>query len=134
MDAGPRQAGSVGHVHLQVGDLATARGFYVDALGFEATQTDYPGALFASAGGYHHHVAMNIWNSRGAGPRAASIGLGDVSITVPTATELESLAARLHARAIPFAGDGRSVTVTDPWSTQVTIALPDLSTEELLSR
>jgi catechol 2,3-dioxygenase len=134
VDAGPALAGRVGHVHLQVGDLATARGFYVDALGFETTQAQYPGALFASAGGYHHHVAMNIWNSAGAGPRAARLGLGDVSVTVPEAAELEAVAARLRARGVGFRADGRSVVVDDPWGTQVTLALPDLSTEELLSR
>ena len=133
-DAGPAEAGQVGHVHLQVGDVATARAFYVDALGFEATQSAYPGALFASAGGYHHHIAMNVWNSRGVGPRAASLGLGDVSVTVPAASELEALTARLRARSIPFAGDGRSVHVDDPWGTRVTVALPDLTTEELLAR
>jgi len=133
-DAGPLGAGRVGHVHLQVGGLEPARDFYVDALGFELTQTGYPGALFASAGGYHHHVAMNVWNSSGAGPRAASLGLGDVSITVPTAADLDALVARLAARRIPTRTDGRSVGITDPWGTQVTVALPDLSTEELLSR
>ncbi|WP_062464411.1 VOC family protein [Demequina soli] len=132
--AGPSLAGAVGHVHLQVGDVATARDFYVDALGFETTQADYPGALFASAGGYHHHIAMNVWNSRGAGPRAASLGLGDVSITVPSRADLDALGVRLSERRIPFAADGRSVTVTDPWGTQVTLALPDLSTDELLAR
>jgi catechol 2,3-dioxygenase len=121
-------------VHLQVGDLEAARAFYVDALGFEATQTGYPGALFASAGGYHHHIAMNTWNSRGSGPRAASLGLGDVSVTVPSASDLAALEARLRARAIPFASDGRSVTVTDPWDTRVSVTLPDLSTEELLAQ
>lgn len=134
VDAGSALAGTVGHVHLQVGDLATARAFYVDALGFEATQTRYPGALFASAGGYHHHVAMNTWNSRGTGPRAAGLGLGNVSITVPGVADLEALEARLRARSIPFAGDGRSVTVADPWGTQVTLALPEESTEELITR
>ncbi|WP_296664650.1 VOC family protein [Demequina sp.] len=134
LEAGPGLAGRVGHVHLQVGDVATARDFYIDALGFEVTQSEYPGALFASAGGYHHHVAMNVWNSRGAGPRAATLGLGDVSVTVPTAAELDSLAARLRERRIPFAADGRSVTVTDPWGTSVTVALPDLTTGELLAR
>lgn len=134
VDAGSALGGVVGHVHLQVGDIATARAFYVDALGFEATQTDYPGALFASAGGYHHHVAMNVWNSRGTGPRAASLGLGDVSITVPHAADLEALEARLGVRSIPFAGNGRSVTVADPWGTQVTLALPVESTEELIAR
>jgi catechol 2,3-dioxygenase len=134
LDAGPAMAGTVGHVHLQVGDVATARAFYVNALGFEATATSYPGALFASAGGYHHHIAMNVWNSRGSGPRAASLGLGDVAVTVPGVADLESLTARLAARSIPFAGDGRSVTVTDPWGTQVTVALPDLSVGELIAR
>ncbi|WP_062288698.1 VOC family protein [Demequina phytophila] len=132
--AGPALAGAVGHVHLQVGDVATAREFYVDALGFATTQADYPGALFASAGGYHHHIAMNVWNSRGAGPRAASLGLGDVSITLPGREDLDALTARLRGRGIPFDADGRSVTVTDPWGTQVTLALPDLSTDELLAR
>jgi catechol 2,3-dioxygenase len=134
VDAGPAMAGAVGHVHLQVGELQAAREFYVDALGFEATQTRYSGALFASAGGYHHHIAMNVWNSRGSGPRAASLGLGDVAVTVPGAADLESLMARLRARSLPFGSDGRSVTVTDPWGTQVTVALPDLSTEELMAR
>jgi catechol 2,3-dioxygenase len=134
VDAGPSLAGKVGHVHLQVGDIATASAFYVDALGFEATQTGYPGAVFASAGGYHHHIAMNIWNSRGSGPRAASLGLGDVSVTVPGRDELDALAARLQARGLQFADDGRSIAVADPWGTHVTVALPDLSTEELLAR
>lgn len=134
IDAGPTRAGMVGHVHLQVGDIETARAFYVDALGFETTQAGYPGALFASAGGYHHHIAMNVWNSRGSGPRAATLGLGDVSITVPGVADLEALTARLRARSIQFSGDGRAVTVTDPWGTHVTVGLPDLSTEELIAR
>jgi catechol 2,3-dioxygenase len=134
LDAGPSVAGAVGHVHLQVGDIPTARAFYVDALGFEATQARYPGALFASAGGYHHHVAMNTWNSRGSGPRAASLGLGDVAVTVPGAADLDALTTRLRVHSIPFSGDGRSVSVTDPWGTRVTVGLPDLSTEELIAR
>jgi len=133
-DVGPALAGSVGHVHLQVGDLGAARAFYVDALGFETTQAGYPGAIFASAGGYHHHIAMNVWNSRGAGPRAASLGLGNVSVTVPALTELESLKARLRSRSIPFRDDGRSVSVTDPWGTAVTATLPDLTAQEMLAR
>jgi catechol 2,3-dioxygenase len=134
IDAGPSLAGRVGHVHLQVGDLPTAKEFYVEALGFKATQTGYPGAIFASAGGYHHHIAMNVWNSAGAGPRAASLGLGDVALTVPTRTDLEALTTRLRARSIPFASDGRTINVSDPWGTAVTVALPDLSAEELLER
>jgi len=127
-------SGRVGHVHLQVGDIPTARAFYVDALGFETTVGTYPGALFASAGGYHHHIAMNTWNSAGAGPRAAGLGLGDVAITVPGRDDLDALAARLAHHALPFADDGRAIVVADPWGTQVTVALPGADADELLDR
>jgi len=133
-DAAPRLAGRVGHVHLQVGDIARAEAFYLDALGFEATVRGYPGALFASAGGYHHHVAMNTWNSRGAGPRASTLGLGDVAVTVPGREDLDALAARLRARGLPFADDGRAITLRDPWDTQVTVSVPGTTTEDLLTR
>ena len=134
VDAGPRLAGRVGHVHLQVGDLASARDFYVDTLGFEATVTTYPGALFAAAGGYHHHLGMNTWNSRGAGPRAARLGLGEVAITVPTRDDLDSVAARLRTRGWAYGDSGRAIEVADPWNTQVTLSLPGTSTEDLLAR
>lgn len=134
VEAGTSLPGRVGHVHLQVGDVRAASDFYVDALGFETTQSGYPGAVFASAGGYHHHIAMNTWNSRGSGPRAVSLGLGDVSVTVPGRSDLDALVARLRTRRLEFADDGRSVVVADPWGTQVTVALPDLSTDELLAR
>lgn len=120
-DAGPRAAGRVGHVHLQVGDVARARHFYVDLLGFEVTQSDYPGALFVSAGGYHHHLAMNVWNSRGAGPRAATLGLGDVAVQVPARADLDALVARMRAAGEPVRDDGASAVVVDPWGTQVTV-------------
>src|SRR5690606_28010804 len=59
-------AGSlIGHVHLQVGALEPAEGFYAGLLGFDVT-THYPGATFLGSGGYHHHLGVNIWNSRGA--------------------------------------------------------------------
>ncbi|MGB3731557.1 VOC family protein [Microbacterium sp.] len=129
-----RTAGKVGHVHLQVGDIPTARAFYVDALGFETTVDTYPGALFAAAGGYHHHVAMNTWNSAGAGPRAASLGLGDVAITVPSRDDLDALAARLTHRKLQFSDDGRAISLDDPWGTHVTVALPGGGVEEVLAR
>ncbi|WP_193597381.1 VOC family protein [Microbacterium sp. YJN-G] len=129
-----KAAGRVGHVHLQVGDIPTARAFYVDALGFETTVDTYPGALFAAAGGYHHHVAMNTWNSAGAGPRAASLGLGDVAITVPGRDDLDALAARLNHHRLQFADDGRSISLDDPWGTHVTVALPGSDVEEVLAR
>lgn len=133
VEQGAEVPGIVGHVHLQVGDVAAARRFYVDALGFEPAAT-HPGALFASAGGYHHHVAMNTWNSAGAGPRAASLGLGDVAITVPGREDLDALVARLRRHEIQFADESRRVVVADPWGTQVSVALPGTtSTDELLA-
>ena len=133
LDSAPGLAGRVGHVHLQVGDVAVARTFYIDALGFEPTATSYPGALFASAGGYHHHIAMNVWHSAGAGPRAASLGLGDVAVSVPTREDLDALTARLGDMKVAFADDGRTVRVDDPWGTQVTVAVAGATTDDLLA-
>lgn len=132
--AGPKRAGQVGHVHLQVGNVDQARLFYVDALGFETTVGNHPGALFAAAGGYHHHVAMNTWNSAGAGPRAASLGLGNVAVTVPGREDLDALVARLRERDISFGDDGTAVTTTDPWGTGVTVSLPGTTVDEVLER
>lgn len=70
----------IGHVHLQVGDLAKAADFYIDRLGFDLV-SQVPGGLFYSTGGYHHHLATNTWNSRGAGKRAPhSTGLAGVEL------------------------------------------------------
>ena len=123
----------VGHVHLKVGDTARAKDFYVDTLGFDVT-SEMRGALFVSAGGYHHHMAMNTWNSRGAGPRAATLGLADVAITLPAREDLDALAARLRRRGLDFADDGASIALDDPWGTRVTLSLPGSSAADLLSR
>ena len=67
---------TIGHVHLQVADLAEAEAFYHGVLGFDVMVRGYPGALFVSAGGYHHHLGLNTWHSAGAGPAApGSVGL-----------------------------------------------------------
>ncbi|HCX86218.1 MAG TPA: glyoxalase [Micrococcales bacterium] len=116
------RGGAVGHVHLQVGDLATARTFYADHLGFTPTVSDYPGALFVSAGGYHHHIGMNVWNSAGAPARAATLGLGEVTVTVPSRDDVEAAAARLRHHGHAVADDGRAITVADPWGSVVRLA------------
>ncbi|MBD8078186.1 VOC family protein [Cellulosimicrobium arenosum] len=110
----------VGHVHLQVGDVAGARAFYVGTLGFEETAA-VPGALFVSAGGYHHHMAMNSWNSRGAGPRASTLGLGTVAITVPTADDVSALRERLVRSATAVQDDGATLRFDDPWRNRVEV-------------
>jgi len=133
VDAGPALAGKVGHVHLQVGNIEVARRFYTDALGFETTLSAR-GALFASAGGYHHHIAMNVWNSRGVGPRGVALGLGDVAVQVPGRDDLDALTARLKAAALQFADDGQAVVVLDPWGTQVTVSMAGTSVDDMLHR
>jgi catechol 2,3-dioxygenase len=114
---------SVGHVHLSVGDTATAHDFYVDRLGFEQT-IEIPGqALFVSAGKYHHHMAMNVWNSRGAGRRARTLGLGEIDIVVPTDDDLGALGERMAHYGVETRDDGRSVTFDDPWANQISVSV-----------
>ncbi|MBY0689080.1 VOC family protein [Microbacterium marinilacus] len=120
-DAGPSAA--IGHVHLQVGDIPTARRFYVDVLGFDVTAS-MDTALFLSAGGYHHHIGMNTWHSAGAGPRAASLGLGDVRLVVPGREDVEALADRLRLHGVAVEDDGRSLRFGDPWGTRLVVT-PD---------
>lgn len=109
-------AARVGHVHLSVGDVATARDFYVRRLGFDATASLGDQALFVSAGGYHHHMAMNVWNSRGAGPRMPALGLGQVDLALPNADALGELNERLTHFGTRVADDGKTLTFRDPWN------------------
>lgn len=113
----------VGHVHLQVGDVATAHQFYVQTLGFDATATLGNTALFVSAGGYHHHMAMNVWNSRGAGPRKDTLGLGEVLINVPTTDELGKIAARLDHAKVANHHTGAELRFLDPWNNALRVAV-----------
>ncbi|MEJ1230415.1 MAG: VOC family protein [Galbitalea sp.] len=117
VDGGAR----VGHVHLSVGDTGVAREFYVDRLGFETT-LELPGqAVFVSAGKYHHHMAMNVWNSRGAGRRARTLGLGQVDIVVPTPDELGALTERMSHFGIETRDDGQTVALEDPWANVIRV-------------
>jgi len=114
---------TVGHVHLSVGDIESAREFYVDQLGFEST-IEMPGqALFVSAGRYHHHMAMNTWNSRGAGRRSRTLGLGEVDILVPSADDMGSLTERMSHYGIDTRNDGETVSFDDPWANLIRVAV-----------
>ncbi|MGI4893798.1 MAG: VOC family protein [Janthinobacterium lividum] len=117
------QPADVGHVHLKVGDIATARTFYVDTLGFEV-MADVGSALFVAAGGYHHHLGVNTWQSAGAGPRAATIGLGQVSISLPSRPDVDALAARLAHHRVPVTDDGATLRFRDPWGSQLEVGAP----------
>lgn len=111
----------VGHVHLQVGDIPSAREFYVGQLGFDETAAYGPQALFVSAGGYHHHMAMNTWNSAGAGRRGLGLGLAQVDIEVPTTDDLGALNERMRHFGIETRDDGQTVAFDDPWANLIRV-------------
>lgn len=118
------RAGDVqlGHVHLRVGDIATAEAFYSGALGFEVTNRYGAQALFVSAGGYHHHLGMNTWDSRGASKRTLSLGLGQASIIVPTLDEVLAVQGRLKDHKYESQFDGATLIAHDPWGNEVLVS------------
>jgi catechol 2,3-dioxygenase len=122
--AGQREAeAGVGHVHLQVGDVQSAQEFYVGTLGFEKTAGWHGQALFVAAGGYHHHMAMNVWNSRGAGPRRDTLGLGEVLIEVPSGDDVGALADRLKTAGVQSHHTGAELRFEDPWRNRIRVAV-----------
>jgi catechol 2,3-dioxygenase len=105
----------MGHVHLQVADLNAAEEFYAGALGFDVVVRGYPGALFVSAGGYHHHIGLNIWHSAGSSPPApGSVGMRFFEVTLPGAEELERTLARLADAGVQAQRTNGSAIVRDP--------------------
>ncbi len=119
--AGVTGDASIGHVHLKVGDIATAQRFYVDTVGFEVTTRFGDSALFVSAGGYHHHLGMNTWHSAGAGTRTPALGLGEVSITVPDSEALGALRERLASRGVATRDSGAELSFDDPWANLIRV-------------
>jgi len=114
----------IGHVHLSVGNIEQAKDFYVSQLGFEVTMNWGGTALFVSAGGYHHHMAMNIWRSRGAGVRQQTLGLGDVSILLPDSDSFGQALERIsHKGTKPIKTSDSVASFGDPWGNQVTLGL-----------
>ena len=96
---------SIGHVHLKVADLPRALDFYCGVLGFALTQRFGDSAAFLSAGGYHHHIGLNTWESRGGSPPPpGSTGLYHLAILYPTRVALADALRRLIAANIPLDG------------------------------
>ena len=95
----------IGHVHLKVADLERAIAFYRDVLGFDLTQRYGRQAAFLSAGGYHHHIGLNTWESSGgAPPPAGTTCLYHLAILYPTRAELADALHRLLAAGLPLEG------------------------------
>jgi catechol 2,3-dioxygenase len=113
-------ATTMGHVHLQVSDLAEAESFYSGLLGFDVMVRRYPGALFVSAGGYHHHIGLNTWNSAGAPPgRPGAVGLRSFEILLPTPEELEKLTSRARSAGLELTPASQGFLVRDPFGNGV---------------
>jgi catechol 2,3-dioxygenase len=106
----------IGHIHLRVSSLERAESFYHGVLGLDVTQRDMVGALFMSAGGYHHHVGVNTWSSEGgARPPADAVGLIAFSFVLPGAAEVREIEARLSAAGSPARTDeAGSLRAADP--------------------
>jgi catechol 2,3-dioxygenase len=95
----------IGHVHLKVADLERALGFYCGVLGFQLMQRFERGAAFVSAGGYHHHIGLNTWESLGGSPPpAGSTGLYHLAVLYPSRAELADALRRLARAGIPLDG------------------------------
>jgi len=119
--AGFPEKGTVGHVHLRVGDTEAADRFYSDVLGM-VSNVDYPGASFYGSGGYHHQLAGNVWNSRGAGRRPTGMaGLDGIEILVKDVDDIGRIATKAEAAGLETAVSGVGTTLLDPWGISLTL-------------
>ena len=115
VEAGAMPPGTrMGHVHLKVSDLGAAEAFYVGLLGFDVTAR-VPGALFVSAGGYHHHIGFNVWGSRGGPPPAPGTrGLRSFEVVLPTAAAVDEAHDRLASAGVSLERSADGVSTEDP--------------------
>jgi catechol 2,3-dioxygenase len=109
----------IGHMHLRVGNVAKAEEFYLGVVGLELTRRRQ-GASFMSSGGYHHHVAGNVWHSNGAGARSENrLGLAWFAFEVADAATLKATGARLRAAGVPVTAIPGGYEAADPWGTRL---------------
>jgi catechol 2,3-dioxygenase len=112
----------IGHIHLRVGDVPTAERFYQAGIGFKPTREGRRGATFMSTGRYHHHLAGNIWHSRGAGPRDPDrAGLAWFAIEANEPANIDIIGKRLAAQGASVTPIANGIEVADPWGTRVRV-------------
>ncbi len=127
MAAGTR----LGHMHLQVGNIGQADAFYHDILGFDIV-AQMPTALFASAGGYHHHIGMNTWHSQGATPAPAdSVRLQFFTVDLPTDEARRAVLDRLDAAGIAYTQTANTVVLRDPWQNTILLQVGPATTAQV---
>ncbi len=107
----------IGHVHLYVGNIDAAEDFYHSGLGFDKIVWSYPGALFMSAGGYHHHLGVNTWAQGAPNATDADARLLDWDLVLPTSANAEEAAAALEKAGYSIERSGDVVRARDPWGT-----------------
>ncbi|HRF09309.1 MAG TPA: VOC family protein [Xanthobacteraceae bacterium] len=111
----------IGHIHLEVDDLAKAKEFYSSVIGFTPVST-LPGAQFLSAGGYHHHIGTNVWESRnGPPPSPEKAGLSSMTFVLPDEPSVDALRRRLGSAGIETIAAKDGFDFIDPWRTRVTV-------------
>jgi catechol 2,3-dioxygenase len=116
-------AGTVlGHVHLFVADLGASTTFYHNGLGFDKIVWSYPGALFLSAGGYHHHLGTNTWAAHAEPATEGDARLLEWVVVVPAQGDVDGVARSLEAAGQSIARDADDVTARDPWGTLVRVS------------
>ena len=113
----------MGHLHFFVGDLVEAERFYVRGLGFEPSTRLLPGALFVAAGGYHHHLGLNVWAAGRPVAGPADAGLDEWSLVLPERAELASLVERARAARMEVQGEADALVATDPWALRVRVTV-----------
>ena len=118
---GMPQGTVVGHVHLHVGDLKRAEAFYHETLGFDKVVWSYPGALFLSAGGYHHHLGTNTWAADAPSATDDDARLLEWTLVVPAADNVAAIERSLEDAGYTTARDADACLVTDPWGTPLRI-------------
>ncbi|MBB4184971.1 catechol 2,3-dioxygenase [Sinorhizobium terangae] len=115
---------AIGHIHLQVSDIPQADAFFRDALGLDL-MARYPGASFFATGKYHHHVAANIWNSRGASKRQGNMtGLADYTVRFNDPAKLAAALGKLDELEIPVSTEGSVHSLVDPWGIGLLLVAP----------
>ncbi len=111
----------IGHVHLHVGDLDDAARFYHHGLGLEKVVLGYPGALFMSAGGYHHHLGTNTWAAGAPRAHENDARLLEWSVVLPSADDVDAAAHSLAAAGAVVTREDGDAIASDPWGTQLRI-------------
>jgi catechol 2,3-dioxygenase len=123
--AGVPAGTSIGHVHLHVADLERAEAFYHGGLGLDKVVWSYPGALFLSAGGYHHHLGVNTWAAGAATPEPQDARLLYWELVVPHSRDVRAALASLEAAGGLVEATPDGALVRDPWGTAVRVTSPE---------